>query len=45
MAAKKKQGPTNYGEIQQNEVAALQSIYMEDFVEVKTRAAAWSVCL
>ena len=38
-----KQGPTNYIEIQQNEVAALQSIYMEDFEEVKIKAAAWSV--
>lgn len=37
------QGPTDYVEIQQNEVAVLQSIYMEDFEEVKGKAAAWSV--
>lgn len=37
------QGPTDYVEIQKNEVAALQSIYMEDFEEVKVKAAAWSV--
>ena len=36
-------GPTNYIEIQQNEVAVLQSIYMEDFEEVKVKPAAWSV--
>lgn len=39
------QGPTDYAEIQQNEVAVLQSIYMEDFDEVKVKAAAWSVRL
>jgi RWD domain len=38
------QGPTDYKEMQQNELAALQSIYMEDFEEVKVKAAAWSVC-
>lgn len=38
-------GPTNYVEIQQNELAALHSIYMEDFEEVKVKAAAWSVSL
>lgn len=37
-------GPTKYLEIQQNEVAVLQSIYIEDFEEVKVKAAAWSVC-
>lgn len=38
------QGPTDYVEIQQNEVAVLQSIYMEDFQEAQVKAAAWSVC-
>jgi hypothetical protein len=38
-------GPTDYAEIQQNEVAVLQSIYMEDFDAVKAKAAAWSVRL
>lgn len=37
--------PTNYREIQANELAALQSIYMADFEEVTLPAAAWSVCL
>lgn len=36
-------GPTNYAEIQQNELAVLQSIYMDDFEGVKVKAAAWSV--
>ncbi|ERF70092.1 hypothetical protein EPUS_00279 [Endocarpon pusillum Z07020] len=36
------QGPTDYVEIQQNEVAVLQSIYMEDFQEAQVKAAAWS---
>jgi RWD domain len=39
------QGPTDYAEIQQNELAVLQSIYMEDFEEVKVKAAAWNVRL
>lgn len=38
------QGPTDYVEIQQNEVAVLQSIYMEDFEEAQVKPAAWSVC-
>jgi hypothetical protein len=37
------QVPTDYVEIQQNEIAVLQSIYMEDFEEVKVKPAAWSV--
>jgi hypothetical protein len=37
------QAPTDYVEIQQNEIAVLQSIYMEDFEEVKVKPAAWSV--
>lgn len=36
------QGPTDYVEIQQNEIAVLRSIYMEDFEDVKIKAAAWS---
>lgn len=39
------QGPTDYAEIQQNELSVLQSIYMEDLEEVKVKAAAWSVRL
>jgi RWD domain len=39
------QGPTNYVEIQQNELSVLRSIYMEDFEEVEVKAAAWSVRL
>lgn len=34
---------TNYAEIQQNEVEALRSIYMDDFHEVKSKSAAWNV--
>lgn len=34
---------TNYAEIQQNEVEALRSIFMDDFEEVKTKSAAWNV--
>ena len=36
-------GTTDYVEIQENEVQVLQSIFMEDFVEEKTKAAAWNV--
>ena len=34
---------TNYVEIQQNEIDALQSIFMEDFVEDETKAGPWNV--
>ncbi len=40
-----KQGTTDYVEIQQNEVAVLQSIYMEDFEKAQVKAAAWSVSI
>ncbi|MCJ1351292.1 MAG: hypothetical protein MMC33_001276 [Icmadophila ericetorum] len=33
---------TNYSEIQQNEIDALRSIYMEDFAEEKAKAGAWN---
>ncbi|KAL9616510.1 MAG: hypothetical protein Q9160_008626 [Pyrenula sp. 1 TL-2023] len=33
---------TNYAEIQQNEVEAIRSIYMDDFDDVKTKSAAWN---
>ena len=36
--------PTNYREIHQNEVEALQSIYGDDFEEVEQRRSAWQVC-
>ena len=46
--AQKKMAPvgpktTNYVEIQQNEVSVLQSIYMEDYEEIKAKPAAWNV--
>lgn len=34
---------TNYVEIQKNELEALRSIFMDDFEEVRTKAAAWNV--
>lgn len=34
---------TNYAEIQQDEVEALRSIYMEDFEEEEVRMGAWNV--
>ena len=34
---------TDYAEIQQNEIEALHSIFMEDFVEHEARAGAWNV--
>lgn len=34
---------TDYEQIQQDEIAVLQSIFMEDFVEEKSKAAAWNV--
>ncbi|MCJ1378773.1 hypothetical protein MMC17_001872 [Xylographa soralifera] len=33
---------TDYAEIQQNEIEALRSIFMEDFVEHKAKAGAWN---
>ncbi len=36
-------GLTNYAEVQQDELDALKSIYMDDFEEVKAKAAAWNV--
>jgi hypothetical protein len=38
-----KPSTTNYEEIQQNEIKALQSIYMEDFMEEEAKAGAWKV--
>jgi hypothetical protein len=43
MLTTQNKGVTNYEEIQQNELAALQSIYMEEFEPAKVKAAAWSV--
>lgn len=34
---------TDYFEIQQNEIDALHSIFMEDFVEEEVKAGAWNV--
>ena len=34
---------TNYAEIQQDEVEALRSIYMEDFEEKEIKTGAWNV--
>lgn len=34
---------TNYAEIQQDELEALRSIYMEDFNEEAVRTGAWNV--
>ena len=33
---------TNYAEIQHDEIEALRSIYMEDFVEIETKTGAWN---
>jgi translation initiation factor 2-alpha kinase 4 len=35
---------TNYREIHLNEVAALRSIYGDDFEDVENRPSAWQVC-
>lgn len=34
---------TNYAEIQQDEMEALRSIYMEDFEEEAVKTGAWNV--
>lgn len=34
---------TNYAEIQQDEIEALRSIYMEAFEEHETKVGAWNV--
>ena len=34
---------TNYAEIQNDEIEALRSIYMDDFVEHNTKLGAWNV--
>ena len=34
---------TDYGEIQQNEVEALRSIFMDDFQEDEVKKGAWNV--
>ena len=34
---------TNYGEIQHDEIEALRSIYMDDFIEVEAKTGAWNV--
>lgn len=41
MAAQKE--ITDYAEIQQMEIDALKSIFMEDFEEEETKTAAWNV--
>ena len=35
---------TNYQEIQQDEMDALRSIYVEDFKEEAVKTGAWNVC-
>ena len=37
------QSASKYAEIQQDEIEVLRSIYMEDFVEIKTKTGAWNV--
>ncbi len=39
------QSVTKYAEIQQDEIEALKSIYMEDFVVKETKTGAWNVGL
>lgn len=39
------QSVTKYAEIQQDEIEALKSIYMEDFVEKEIKTGAWNVGL
>lgn len=34
---------TNYSEIQQDEIDALRSIYMDDFEEEESKVGAWNV--
>jgi len=34
---------TNYSEIQNDEIEALRSIYMDDFVEEELKTGAWNV--
>ncbi len=34
---------TNYAEIQHDEIEALRSIYMDDFVEEERKTGAWNV--
>ena len=36
---------TNYDEIQQDEIEALRSIYMDDFAEEEKKTGAWNVGL
>lgn len=35
---------TNYAEIQEDEIQALRSIYMDDFQEERPKVGAWNVC-
>lgn len=35
---------TNYAEIQEDEIEALRSIYMDDFQEERPKVGAWNVC-
>lgn len=37
------QSVTKYAEIQQDEIEALRSIYMEDFAEKEIKTGAWNV--
>ncbi len=36
---------TNYAEIQENEIDALRSIYMDDFNEEEVKVGAWNVSI
>lgn len=35
--------PTNYAEIQQDEIEVLRAIYMENFTEEEAKTGAWNV--
>lgn len=43
VATKMAQKVTNYMEIQEDEIEALRSIYMEDFEEEEVKTGAWNV--
>ena len=36
---------TKYSEIQHDEIEALRSIFMDDFMEEETKTGAWNVCI
>lgn len=43
VTTKMAQKVTNYMEIQEDEIEALRSIYMEDFEEEEVKTGAWNV--